>query len=470
MSNNILASIVIVNYNGKHFLEQCFSSLFSMDTPKHSYEIILVDNHSWDDSVVFTKTHFPQVRIVENKENLGFSAGNNVGAKIARGKYIAFLNNDTKVDRLWLSSLIHRIEKNSTIAAVSSKALLYYPFFRLHVQSDTYAKSDFMRFSGRKRVGVSLENVTPADIKLKPYIQYGCGFYDVDDKEAIEKWTDGDAELLIPFDPLAHEVRYTVTLSTDQPFSGINTELSLTIEDNVLIHDTLAPHETKQYTLVLHADQIKKYAKYAVQNAGNIVFKDGYSRDRGAAVRKTTQIFELDCPFYDKPVEVLAFCGVGVLVREDIFTKLGGFDELYFMYYEDIDLSLTMRRYGYSIWYEPKAVMYHIHAGSSKEGSRFFASHVEKGRLILIAKHFPLFIVCMQFGLYVLSFLFACVSMMKGGLRGNWRLYETLNEKVESRGDIMKWVVGHIFFLVKKRFVLKLRQKKSMSEIFQSLY
>lgn len=86
-------SIIIVNFNGKHFFDECLRSISLAVQFEH--EIIVVDNASSDGSVEYIQTHFPQVKLVVSKANLGFAGGNNLGAKLAQGQYLLLLNNDT---------------------------------------------------------------------------------------------------------------------------------------------------------------------------------------------------------------------------------------------------------------------------------------------------------------------------------------------------------------------------------------
>ena len=87
-------SIIIVNYNTKELTRNCLNSIFSQ-TENISFEVIVSDNGSSDGSIEMIKSEFPQVILIENNENLGFGAANNRGLKIAKGKYIFFLNSDT---------------------------------------------------------------------------------------------------------------------------------------------------------------------------------------------------------------------------------------------------------------------------------------------------------------------------------------------------------------------------------------
>lgn len=89
-------SIIILNYNVRYFLEQCVLSVQSA-IQNLDAEIIVVDNNSQDDSCKMMKERFPDVVLVENKENSGFPKGNNIGVEIAKGEYICILNPDTVV-------------------------------------------------------------------------------------------------------------------------------------------------------------------------------------------------------------------------------------------------------------------------------------------------------------------------------------------------------------------------------------
>lgn len=115
-------SVIVVNFNGRKFLKDCFSSLMNLDYPKSKLEIIMVDNGSLDKSIEFVKENFPKVKILKNDVN-NYCRANNLGIKHARGEYIALLNNDTKVDSQWLNELIQVMEKNSRTGATTGKIL-----------------------------------------------------------------------------------------------------------------------------------------------------------------------------------------------------------------------------------------------------------------------------------------------------------------------------------------------------------
>jgi len=127
MYQMINTSIIIVNWNGKHHLDVCLSSIFNQ-TYK-DFNVIFVDNGSTDDSVEYVKNNFSEVNIIECKKNYGFAEGNNIGIRQAlknpEVKYIVTLNNDTETDKDWLKQLIEVAEKDEKIGAVSSKMLFF---------------------------------------------------------------------------------------------------------------------------------------------------------------------------------------------------------------------------------------------------------------------------------------------------------------------------------------------------------
>lgn len=89
-------SVIILNYNVRHFLELCVLSVLKA-IHNLDAEIIVVDNQSSDDSAILMKTQFPAIRYIENAENYGFPKGNNIGVAQAKGEYICILNPDTVV-------------------------------------------------------------------------------------------------------------------------------------------------------------------------------------------------------------------------------------------------------------------------------------------------------------------------------------------------------------------------------------
>ena len=121
MESKPLVSIVIPHYQGREILRNCLQGVTKTDYP--NYEVILVDNASRDNSTADIERDFPAVRVVRNTSNLGYAGGCNSGITVARGEYLLFLNNDTKMEPGWLAPLVDACEKDSQTAACQPKIL-----------------------------------------------------------------------------------------------------------------------------------------------------------------------------------------------------------------------------------------------------------------------------------------------------------------------------------------------------------
>jgi GT2 family glycosyltransferase len=114
----LAVSIIILNYEGRAWLQQCLSA--AVAELASDCELIVVDNGSTDGSVEFVQRAFPSVRIVPLARNTGFAAGNNTGAEAARGRYLAFLNNDAAPQAGWLSALRQALDRDPEVALAAS--------------------------------------------------------------------------------------------------------------------------------------------------------------------------------------------------------------------------------------------------------------------------------------------------------------------------------------------------------------
>ena len=114
-------TIIIPNYNGKHFLKACLQSL-EFQTFK-DFHTIVVDNASTDGSEAYINTHFPTVSVFSLDRNYGFSRAVNEGIKRAGSPYVILLNNDTVVDTRFVAEMVHAIEQSPLLFSVSSKMI-----------------------------------------------------------------------------------------------------------------------------------------------------------------------------------------------------------------------------------------------------------------------------------------------------------------------------------------------------------
>ena len=119
-------TIIIPNYNGKHFMEPCLKSL-EAQTCK-DFQILVVDNHSTDGSLEYMEQYYPDIEVIALKENYGFSTAVNTGIRHAQTPYVILLNNDTTVDANYVEAMIQAIEESPSIFSVSSKMIqMYHP-------------------------------------------------------------------------------------------------------------------------------------------------------------------------------------------------------------------------------------------------------------------------------------------------------------------------------------------------------
>ncbi len=110
-------SIIILNYNGKRFLKNCFDSVLNQSY--QNFEIIFFDNNSSDGSVEFIKENFKseEITIIKSDKNIGFAGGNNEAIKHAKSDLVVLLNNDTICDREWLKYLVEAVKEKNIIAS-----------------------------------------------------------------------------------------------------------------------------------------------------------------------------------------------------------------------------------------------------------------------------------------------------------------------------------------------------------------
>jgi GT2 family glycosyltransferase/glycosyltransferase involved in cell wall biosynthesis len=241
-----VVSVVLVNFRGADDTIECVRGLLELDWPATLLEIIVVENGSGDDSLAKLQSIADQVVIVESSENLGFTGGCNLGVSRSSGEFIAFLNNDAKPDRAWITEAIATFATGTNIGAVASKVL---------------------DWEG--------ERVDYLDAAIT---WYGMGY---------------------------------------KPHAG----------------------ET----------------------------------DRGA---------------WDTEKDVLFGTGAAMFVRASVFDELGGFDDNFFMFYDDVDLGWRLNLLGYRFRFQPKSLAFHKHHASMDKFGNFRETYLlERNALYTLYKN-----------------------------------------------------------------------------------
>jgi GT2 family glycosyltransferase len=117
-------AVVILNWNGKNFLEQFLPSVLSSSYP--NYEVIVADNGSADDSIEFLQNNYPGIMVIRFDQNLGFAKGYNEALKQVESDYYVLLNSDVEVTKDWLEPMVQLLENDPAIAACQPKLLSFH--------------------------------------------------------------------------------------------------------------------------------------------------------------------------------------------------------------------------------------------------------------------------------------------------------------------------------------------------------
>ena len=118
-------AVVILNYNGRKFLEQFLPTVIASCDPALA-EVVVADNASTDDSVAFMREHFPHIRLIENGSNGGFATGYNLALQQVEAQYYVLLNSDIEVPEGWIEPVVAMMDADPQIAACQPKILSYY--------------------------------------------------------------------------------------------------------------------------------------------------------------------------------------------------------------------------------------------------------------------------------------------------------------------------------------------------------
>lgn len=132
-------SVIIPNWNGIHHLPECLDTLFAQ--AYKDFEVIVVDNASTDDSVVWIHEHYPQISVLGRPDNAGFAIAVNEGIRASHGEYVALLNNDTAVDADWLGALVEALDGRPTYSFAASKMIFHDRPQILNAAGDTWSWS-----------------------------------------------------------------------------------------------------------------------------------------------------------------------------------------------------------------------------------------------------------------------------------------------------------------------------------------
>ena len=373
--------VYILNYNGNHFLQDCLSSLREMDRGPHRVEINVVDNCSDESPEALLREKFPEVNFIRLEDNYGFSKGNNLGIKIrtrqleiegSKADYCVLLNNDTKVDRNWLLAAYEVFAEHPDVGIVGSKAIFADRFAEISIRTrNPYNPSSF-GLPDDRYLGPSLHiDYSGSNLESGPGRAKILNAYP----------SDGFGRLLQPnasfFAPIKNPNSPAwIGLYFENKHPGREPlELEVQIVGEAKLH-FFEVHAIHPEPAIL---QLKpEFYRAHTQNAGCFVNDHWQSGDRG--------FLDPDDESYTEKELVPSICGVSMFVRTEVWDKLKGFDEKYFAYYEDTDLSMRAQMLGVQCMYTPHSRLYHVHCGSGIEYSDYFLNNVYWSWLIFSSK------------------------------------------------------------------------------------
>jgi GT2 family glycosyltransferase len=370
-----LVSVITVNFNGARYLADLLNSLESQSYPR--FEVLVVDNGSTDGSIPLVRDSFPQVRVVEARQNLGFAEGNNFGIREARGAYVALINNDTVVEPDWLANLVEDACASPTIGAVGSKILFARPFVPVTVVTATFSPARTGDSADGRELGVIVgEDSRFLSCSYRKAI-FQSGFYGSEDIQGEQaRWTQGRATILLPVETLNQPGDLCLRLNRGQsPAPG-----AVTVKiGNTTVANLEVGSGWQQHVLPAPPEITRQEGFDVINNAASFLKADGIAGDRG--------IYEPDRGQYDAAEDVTALCGCSMLVSRAALDRAGLFDRDFFMYFEDTELCWRLRKSGYRLRYQPASIVRHIHAATSVEWSQTFNYLVGRNRVLMLLKH-----------------------------------------------------------------------------------
>jgi GT2 family glycosyltransferase len=389
----VSATVIIVNYNGAHLLPDCLHALARQHDDAPTFDTVVVDNASSDGSLELLAREFPWVRVIASPSNLGFAGGNNLALREVSTRYAVLLNNDAAPEPGWLNNLLAAFDGpgGQDMGIVTGKILFMPKFLPIVLRTPVFHPGpQDTRELGVRVYRISVDGADVTDKVLWEQAAYGP------EGAGTQRfrWTRPAGQFLLPLpsdicgngQQVTQPAEITITVAAESAKDLTLQADDLRVEARADTQITDVAFKLRPGTAVVDV----------VNNAGSVVLRDGSGADRGFQ--------EVDTGQYDEPADVFAACGNGMALRTAVGRELGWFDDVFFMYYEDTDLSWRWRSRGWRIRYVPAAVLRHIHAASSKEWSPRWIFHVERNRLLMLTKNATLGLVAGAIGGYVRGF------------------------------------------------------------------
>ena len=411
--------VVVVNYNGGDTTLDCLESVLATDWPAADLQVVLVDNDSRDGVAAAVKAGMPRVTVIEAGSNRGFGGGCNLALHdLSDVDYVALVNNDATVERTWLRPLVAAIERDPAVGAACPKILFTGSFVDVVLESSTAVRG----LGDRRPLGVRLSGARLDGDDASDRVQLVDGFWGLEhghDGEGAFQWSNGAAHLRVP-------ARADGTLPHLQLRLAASSNRTVVVRSDPDEGELAVTPSAQWYDIPIAGLPFS-----VVNNAGNVLLADGYGADRGYQQRDRGQ--------FDQPDEVFAWCGAAVLLSRPYLQSVGLFEERFFLYYEDTDLSWRGRSQGWRYVYVPDSIVRHLHSASSVEGSRLFAHYVERNRLLMLTRNAPLALAARETSRHLLiTGSYARRDILSPLAHGSRPAVETVRRRMRSLGAYLR--------------------------------
>ena len=372
--------VVLLDYNGGHTVVDAIEAVTKTQWPSDRLEIVCVDNGSTDGSLEEIERRFPSVVTIRNGSNLGFPGNNVAMRELDEVDYVALVNSDALVEQNWLAPLVERAGTDKGIGAVCPKILFADRFIELSVS--------MKGAEGRTSNALLLRGVSVNghDVFSRTHVASGGGRSA--GRNGIFEWLSDGSVIRVPVELDGISVTEAVVVVELEAI--VSCVVSLDGSDAV--ERAVTAGELLSLSMSLNVDH---EVVDVVNNVGSWLDEMWIGHERG--------LYQVDRGQYDHPVDVGTWCGAAVLLRASHLADVGVFEESFFLYYEDTDLAVRGRGRGWRIVLEPSSVIRHIHSASTIEGSAVAAHHIERNRLLLVARHGSVPEVIREFLRYPLS-------------------------------------------------------------------
>ncbi len=374
-----LVRVVLLDYNGGHTIVDAIEAVTKTQWPADRLEIVCVDNGSTDGSLEEIERRFPSVVTMRNGRNLGFPGNNVAMRELDDVDFVALVNSDALVEPNWLAPLVGRADTDKGIGAVCPKILLADRFIELSVSikggEDQTSNAVVLR-------GVS---VNGRDVFSRTHVANGGGRSA--GRDGIFEWLSDSSVIRIPVD--LDEMTATGAADVVIDLAAIESCV-VSLDGRKGIERAVAAGDRLSLPMSLYHEPVD-----VVNNVGSWLDEMWIGHERG--------LYQVDRGQYDYAVDVGTWCGAAVLLRASFLADVGVFEESFFLYYEDTDLAVRGRGRGWRFVLEPASVVRHIHSASTIEGSAVAAHHIERNRLLLVARHGSLSEVIREFVRFPLS-------------------------------------------------------------------